>query len=108
MDLVEQARAITDANLNGLFLELRAARQAPSPAMALPSLLPPADLIAAGDMETINQPLDFLGVNYYSSVYLRAGDPADLRRTEERSRFGAPGVVEVRPTRAGAHADGLA
>ena len=48
-------------------------------------------------METISQPLDFLGVNYYSSVYLRAGDPADLRRTEERSRFGAPGVVEYRP-----------
>ena len=95
LDLVEQARAITDANLNGLFLE--PALHGSYPALALPSLLPPADLIAAGDMETINQPLDFLGVNYYSSVYLRAGDPADLRRTEERSRFGAPGVVEVRP-----------
>ena len=95
LDLVEQARAITDANLNGLFLE--PALHGSYPALALPSLLPPADLIVAGDMETINQPLDFLGVNYYSSVYLRAGDPADLRRTEERSRFGAPGVVEVRP-----------
>ena len=95
LDVVEQARAITDANLNSLFLE--PALHGSYPALALPSLLPPAGLIAAGDMETINQPLDFLGVNYYSSVYLRAGDPADLRRTEERSRFGAPGVVEVRP-----------
>ncbi len=96
-DLVEQGRAITDANLNGLFLE--PALHGSYPALARPGLVPPADLIAAGDMETINQPLDFLGVNYYSSVYLRAGDPADLRRTEEPPRFGAPGVVEVRPDR---------
>jgi beta-glucosidase len=94
-DLVEQGRTITDANLNGLFLE--PVLYGSYPAHARPGLLPPADLIVAGDMETINQPLDFLGVNYYSAVYLRAGDPADLRRTEEPSRFGAPGVVEVRP-----------
>ena len=96
-DLVEQGRAITDANLNCLFLE--PVLHGSYPALARPSLLPPADLIAAGDMETINQPLDFLGVNYYSSVYLRAGDPADLRRGEEPARSGAPGVVEVRPDR---------
>jgi beta-glucosidase len=96
-DLVEQGRAITDANLNCLFLE--PVLHGSYPALARPSLLPPAGLIAAGDMETINQPLDFLGVNYYSSVYLRAGDPADLRRGEEPSRSGAPGVVEVRPDR---------
>ena len=96
-ELVEQGRAITDANLNDLFLE--PVLHGSYPALARPGLLPPADLIAAGDMETINQPLDFLGVNYYSSVYLRAGDPADLRRTEEPSRFGVPGVVEVRPDR---------
>ena len=96
-DLAEQGRAITDANLNGLFLE--PVLHGSYPARGRPGLLPPADLIAAGDMETISQPLDFLGVNYYSAVYLRAGDPADLRRTEEPSRFGAPGVVEVRPDR---------
>ncbi len=92
---VEQGRAITDASVNGLFLE--PVLQGSYPAAARPDLVPPAHLIAAGDMETISQPLDFLGVNYYSCIYLRAGDPADLRRGEEPSRSGAPGVVEYRP-----------
>ncbi len=92
---VEQGRAITDASVNGLFLE--PVLQGSYPAAARPDLVPPAHLIAAGDMETISQPLDFLGVNYYSCIYLRAGDPADLRRGEEPSRAGAPGVVEYRP-----------
>ena len=48
-------------------------------------------------METISQPLDFLGINYYAPVYLRAGDPSDLRRTEEPAHCGVPGVVEYRP-----------
>jgi len=43
------------------------------------------------------QPLDFLGVNYYAPVYLRAGNPADLRRHEEPARCEVPGVVEYRP-----------
>jgi beta-glucosidase len=94
-DLVEQGRAITDASVNGLFLE--PVLQGSYPAAARPDLVPPASLIAAGDMETIGQPLDFLGVNYYSCIYLRAGDPEDLRRGEEPSRAGAPGVVEYRP-----------
>jgi beta-glucosidase len=94
-DLVEQAREITDASLNGLFLD--PVLQGSYPGAARPDLVPPPHLIAAGDMETISQPLDFLGVNYYSCIYLRAGDPADLRRGEELSRAGAPGVVEYRP-----------
>jgi beta-glucosidase len=94
-DTVEQGRAITDASVNGLFLE--PVLQGSYPAAARPDLVPPAHLIAAGDMETISQPLDFLGVNYYSCIYLRAGDPTDLRRGEEPSRAGAPGVVEYRP-----------
>ena len=48
-------------------------------------------------MEAICQPLDFLGVNYYFPVYLRAGDPADLRQHEVPARAGVPGVVECRP-----------
>jgi beta-glucosidase len=48
-------------------------------------------------MDIIRQPVDFLGVNYYSPVYLRAGDPDDLRRGEERPRCELPGVVEYRP-----------
>jgi len=92
---VEQARLVTDAGLNALFLDplLHGAY----PAAAQPHLLPPDALVAPGDMETISQPLDFLGVNYYSPVYLRAGDPGDLRRGEEPARCGLPGVVEYRP-----------
>ncbi len=92
---VEHGRLVTEADLNGMFLEpLLHGRY---PVDASPALLPPQALIADGDLATISQPLDFLGVNYYSSVYLRAGDPADLRRNESKTRSGLPGVVEYRP-----------
>jgi beta-glucosidase len=94
---VEQARLATDAELNALFLD--PVLHGAYPAAARSHLLPPDALIAPGDMETIMQPLDFLGVNYYSPVYLRAGDPGDLRRGEETARCGTPGVVEYRPDR---------
>jgi beta-glucosidase len=94
-DIVEQARRLTDADLNGLFLDpILYGRY---PADARPALLPPESLIEAGDLETIRAPIDFLGVNYYASIYLRAGDPADLRRNEEPAECEAPGVVEYRP-----------
>jgi beta-glucosidase len=94
-DVLEQARLITDAGQNGLFLE--PLLQGSYPARARTPLLPPESVIAAGDMDTISQPLDFLGVNYYSAIYLRAGDPDDLRRNEEPARCAVPGVVEYRP-----------
>jgi beta-glucosidase len=94
-DNVEQALRITDAEFNGLFLEpLLHGRY---PADARPAVLPPASLIADGDLETIAQPIDFLGINYYAPVFLRAGDPADLRQHEEPAHSGVPGVVEYRP-----------
>src|SRR5215469_4546145 len=92
---VEAARLATDAELNGLFLEPVLYGRYPSKIRA--SLLPPPELIADGDLETIRQPLDFLGVNYYSPVFLRAGNPDDLRRNEEPARCGLPGVVEYQP-----------
>ena len=92
---LEQARAATDAELNGLFLE--PVLHGRYPALARTSLVPGAGLINDGDFDTISQPVDFIGVNYYSPVYLRAGDPADLRRNEEPARCGLPGVVEYRP-----------
>jgi beta-glucosidase len=94
---LEQARSITDAALNGLYLEpiLRGSYPTQTPA----HLLPPTSLIAAGDMEAISQPIDFIGVNYYAAVYLRAGDPDDLRRNELVPRCEVPGVVEYRPSR---------
>ncbi|HET9896934.1 MAG TPA: GH1 family beta-glucosidase [Streptosporangiaceae bacterium] len=92
---VERGRLVAEADLNGMFLEpLLSSRY---PADASPAMLPPEALIADGDLATISQPLDFLGVNYYASVYLRAGDPADLRRNESRPRSAVPGVVEYRP-----------
>jgi beta-glucosidase len=94
-DALKQAERIADAEMNGLYLEpLLHGRY---PAEASPALAPPARLIADGDMATISQPLDFLGVNYYSPVFLRAGDPADLRRNEEPARGDVPGVVAYRP-----------
>ena len=94
-DALEPARARTDANSNGLYLEpLLHGRY---PAQASTDLLPPDAVIASGDLEVIGQPLDFLGVNYYAGVYLRAGDPDDLRQHEVKSRTGLPGVVEYRP-----------
>ncbi len=94
---LEQARSITDAELNGMYLEpiLRGSYPAQAPA----SLVPPAALVAAGDMEAISQPIDFIGVNYYAAVYLRTGDPGDLRRNELVPRCAVPGVVEYRPAR---------
>ena len=67
------------------------------PAHAPAALLPPPALVADGDLTTINQRLDFLGVNYYSPIFLRAGDAGDLRANEEPARSGVPGVVEYRP-----------
>jgi beta-glucosidase len=94
-DHLESAWLITDAMVNGLYLEpvLNGRYPAHTPA----AMLPAAALVADGDLETIGQPLDFLGVNYYSPVFLRAGDPDDLRRNEEPARSGVPGVVEYRP-----------
>jgi beta-glucosidase len=93
---LEQARLIADAQLNGVFLEPLLDGRYPEHAPA--AVLPPAELISDGDLDTISQPLDFLGVNYYASVYLRAGDPADLRQHEiQPGPALPPGVVEYRP-----------
>jgi beta-glucosidase len=92
---LDQARRVTDAELNGLFLEPVLHGRYPEHARAV--LLPRPELIADSDFATIRQPVDFLGVNYYSPVFLRAGDPDDLRRHEEPARCRLPGVVEYRP-----------
>jgi beta-glucosidase len=92
---LELGRQITDASLNGLFLE--PLLHGSYPALADASLVPAAALIQDGDMELIRQPLDFLGANYYAAVYLRTGDPDDLRRNEKKAKCNVPGVVEYRP-----------
>jgi beta-glucosidase len=92
---LEAGRAQLDANLNGLFLEPLLRGRYPEEASS--ELVPPDAVIAAGDLAIVSQPLDFLGANYYSSVYLRAGDPADLRQHEVKPRTDRAGVVEYRP-----------
>ena len=94
-EVLEQARLATDAELNGLFLE--PVLHGRYPERARRSVLPAPELIADGDFATIRQPIDFLGINYYSPVFLRAGNPDDLRRYEEPARCELPGVVEYEP-----------
>jgi beta-glucosidase len=94
-DELERGRLITDAAANGLYLEPLLHGRYPEHAPR--ALLPPPALVADGDLETIKAPLDFLGVNYYSPIFLRAGDPSDLRRNEERASCPVPGVVEYLP-----------
>ena len=95
-EALERARLVADASQNGLFLDPILFGRYPAAAPA--SMLPPAELILDGDMETIAAPLDFLGVNYYQPVHLKAGDPANLRRGESAPMEGIEGsVVEYRP-----------
>jgi beta-glucosidase len=95
-DAVQRASRIRDAELNRLYLE--PVLHGRYPAEARDALLPPDSVVAPGDLDVIAQPVDFLGVNYYSPVFLRAGDPADLRRGEKRVADGdLPGVVEYAP-----------
>ncbi len=96
-DAVEQASRIRDAELNRLYLE--PVLHGRYPAEARDGLMPPDSVVAAGDLDIIGQPIDFLGVNYYAPVFLRAGDPADLRRGEKKVPGGddLPGVVEFAP-----------
>ena len=95
-EVLERARRVADAVCNGIFLEpLLSGRY---PEHAPPVILPPAGLVRDGDMTTIAAPLDFLGVNYYQPEHLRAGDPDNLRRGEDRPMPGIEGgVVRYRP-----------
>ncbi|HUN32479.1 MAG TPA: GH1 family beta-glucosidase [Trebonia sp.] len=94
-EAVQHAARVTDASMNGLFLDpLLFGRY---PEHALPDVLPPAELIQDGDLATIAAPLDFLGVNYYRPIHLRHGDPARLLRDEEPALPGLDGIVQFDP-----------
>ncbi len=90
-EALERARLVADATLNGTFLEPVLSGRYPEHAPA--AFLPPAELIQEGDMATIGAPIDFLGVNYYQPEHLRAGDPDNLRRGEDRPLPGITGNV---------------
>jgi len=89
------ARRMADAELHGVFLE--PVLHGRYPTEAREDFLAPPTIVADGDLDEIARPLDFLGVNYYSAIYLKTGDPDDLRRNEQPSRWPLPGVVEYRP-----------
>jgi beta-glucosidase len=60
----------------------------------------PLDMIQAGDLETMAQPLDFLGVNFYRPNLIAAGESPvlDVREVEqdvERTAMGWPVVPEA-------------
>jgi beta-glucosidase len=60
----------------------------------------PLDMIQAGDLETMAQPLDFLGVNFYRPNLIAAGEGPvlDVREVEqdaERTAMGWPVVPEA-------------
>jgi beta-glucosidase len=93
-DGAEQAAAQLDAEHNRMYLDPVLHGRYPSGAGA--ELLPPDELILGGDMETISAPLDFLGVNYYRTHYVRPGDWSDLRLGESPVS-GHPGVVDYVP-----------
>jgi beta-glucosidase len=94
-EALQHAALVTDASMNGLFLDpLLFGRY---PEHALPDVLPPAELVRDGDLETIAAPLDFLGVNYYRPIHLRHGDPARLLRDEEPALPGLDGIVQFDP-----------
>jgi len=89
--VLERARLVADAALNGIFLEPVLSGRYPEQTPAV--FLPPAELVKDGDMALIGAPIDFLGVNYYQPEHLRAGDPDNLRRSEDRPLPGITGDV---------------
>ena len=90
-EALERARLVADATHNGIFLEPVLFGRYPEHAPA--AIVPPAELIMDGDLAIISAPIDFLGVNYYQPEHLRAGNPDNLLRNEERPMAGIGGHV---------------
>ena len=88
------ALATVDAEHNRIFFD--PVLHGAYPDAVRPSLLPPPELIEAGDMSTISAPIDFLGLNYYCPYYIRLGNHDDLRLGESPLP-GHPGLVSYAP-----------
>jgi beta-glucosidase len=74
------AKSIIDDGLNArLYLDALYKKQ--YPADILSHLGSDAPLVEEGDMEAIAQPLDFLGVNYYTRNFSSSGNPWDVAMT---------------------------
>ncbi len=77
----EEAAKVLDAEQNHIFMDPILRGRYPTGARA--HMLPPSALIHDGDMELISTPLDFVGVNYYSPLYVKRAAPADAAAGEE-------------------------
>jgi beta-glucosidase len=91
---LDDAATAVDVEANGTFLDPILHGHFPDqPRTELTASL---GLVLDGDLECISQPIDLLGVNYYAPVFLRRGDPAQLKRSES-SVAGHEGVVRYVP-----------
>jgi beta-glucosidase len=96
LDSLEEAQLVTDASLNGLFLE--PLLHGSYPARAKQAVLPPVPLIAAGDMETISQPFDFsASTTTHPSTCVR-GTPPTSGRTKNRPAAACRALWSTVPT----------
>jgi beta-glucosidase len=77
----EDTAKVLDAENNRIFMD--SILHGRYPEAARPHMLPPSSLIRDGDMELISAPLDFVGVNYYSPVYVKRAAPAEANIREQ-------------------------
>ena len=91
---IDDLVATVEAEQNGCYLEPVLHGRYPS--AARPQLVPGPQVVREGDLDLIKAPLDFLGINYYSPLYVRPGDWDALGHSETR-RVGHPGVVTYHP-----------
>jgi beta-glucosidase len=90
----EAAASRLDAEHNRMYLD--PILHGSYPAQARPELRPPDELIGDRDLDVINGAIDFLGINYYRTHYVRLGDWSDLRLGESPVP-GHPGLVNYFP-----------
>jgi beta-glucosidase len=90
----EETATVLDAEQNRIFMD--PILHGRYPAAARTHMVPAASLIRDGDMELINTPLDFVGINYYSPFYLKRAAPVDAH-VREIPVAGRDDVVMFRP-----------
>ncbi|HLS26055.1 MAG TPA: GH1 family beta-glucosidase [Beutenbergiaceae bacterium] len=73
-----KAAATVDAIQNRLWLDATLHGRYPEEIIDLQQRFNAADAVHPGDMDTIAQPLDLLGVNYYSQHHVRGREPAPV------------------------------
>lgn len=77
-DADHRAAATVDALQNRLWLDATLLGRYPEEIVALQQRFNAADAVRPGDMDAIAQPLDLLGVNYYSQHHVRGREPVPV------------------------------